>query len=241
MLKFILKLVVLMAAVALGRIAYEKVIDLPGFALEKIDLKGNSDMPQDSVLTLSGLAPGRSIYRQNLKYALSKITRIPSVVRCSIDRGIFTGIDIEIELAEPALLIKGKRLHCISREGVVLPFDESLPVLPLISGRKFSNIRDYEVVKDPDIVYGLRLYEELMKVSPDLCARLSEMSFASDSKILVYFSPEGTIAVVGKRDFDDAVERLAVLQKNGFLEGRRIIDLRFGPVAVESSLDKGIL
>jgi len=241
MLKFFLKLVVLMLAVALGRLAYDKAIDLPSFALRKIDLKGNCGLSKDSVLALSGLRAGESIYRQNLKYALSKLAANPTVVECSIERGYLSDIDILINVAEPALLIKGDSLYCISREGIVLPFDSEIPVLPLITGRKFSLVRSYDKLKDPDVVYALKIYESILAVSPELCARLSEINFSLNEQIRIYLSPKGTVAILDKRDFKEAVQRLVVLHDNGLLEGSRIFDLRFGPVAVESSLEKGTL
>lgn len=241
MLKIFLKLVVLMLAVALGRLGYEKAIDLPSFALRKIDLDGNSGLSKDSVLTLSGLRAGESIYRQSLNYAMMRLTSDPAMVECSIKRGLLSEIDITINMAEPVLLIKGDSLHCISREGVVLPFDKNMPVLPLITGRKFSTVRSYDRLKDPDVVYALKIYESILAISPELCARLSEINFSSSDQIRIFLSPKGTIAVLDKRDFREAVQRLAVLHNNGLLEGPRIFDLRFGPVAIESSLEKGTL
>ena len=241
MLKFFVKLVLLIFAVAAGRFAYEKVIDLPEFALERIDLKGNCDMSEDSVMTLSGLKPGESVYRQNLKYALSRLSDQPAIVECSIKRGLNFDIDVEINTAEPALLIRGDGLYCLSVEGIVLPFENDIPILPLVSGKKFSNVKLYDRLRDADIAYALELYQTMMMVSPDLCARLSEINFHSDSQIRVYLSSKGTIAVLNKRDFKDAVRRLAVLNDSGVLEGKKIFDLRFGAVAIESSIKKGIL
>ncbi len=230
-----------MFAVAGGRLVFEKIIDLPEFALEEIDLKGNCDMSEDSVMALSGLKPGESVYRQNLKFALSKLSDQPAIVECSIKRGLNFDIDIEINMAEPALLIRGDGLYCLSGEGIVLPFESDIPILPLISGKKFSNVKLYDRLIDADILYALELYQTMMKVSPDLCSRLSEINFHADSQIRVYLSPKGTIAVLKKRDFTDAISRLAALNDNGVLEGKKIFDLRFGAVAIESSIKKGIL
>ena len=241
MLKIFVKLVVLIFAVAAGRFAYEKVVDLPQFALEGIDLKGNCDLSEDSVMVLCGLKVGESVYRQNLKYALSSLSGHPAVVECTVKRGLNFDIDVEIETAEPALLIKGDGLYCLSEEGIVLPFENDIPILPLISGKKFSRIKAYQRLRDSDILYALDLYRTMMKVSPGLCSRLSEINFDSDSRIKVYLSPRGTIAVLDKRDFSAAIERLAVLNDSGILEGNNIFDLRFGNVAIESSINKGIL
>ena len=206
-----------MFAVAGGRFAYERVIDLPQFALQKIDLNGNCDMSEDSVMVLSGLKIGESVYRQNLKYALSSLSAHPTVVECTVNRGLDFDINIEIETAEPALLIKGDGLYCLSGEGIVLPFENDIPILPLISGKKFSGIEPYQRLRDPDILYALDLYRTMMKVSATLCSRLSEINYDSDSGIRVYLSPRGTIAVLVKRDFDAAIERLAVLNDKGMV------------------------
>jgi cell division septal protein FtsQ len=241
MLKFLVKLVLLILAVALGRFAYEKAIDLPVFELEKIDLRGNTSISEDSIMALCGFEAGRSIYRQNLNYALSKLSDHGEVAGCSVRRGYLSGISVRIDVAEPALLIKGNSLYCLSREGIILPFDSGIPVLPLVTGKKFSGARCYDRLRDPDVAYALELYSSLMAASTGLCARLSEINFTSGSELRVYFSPDGTIALLDKRDLTDAVKRLSVLDENGILEGNRIFDLRFGPVAIESSAGKGTL
>ena len=241
MLKFLLKLVVLIMAMAVGRFAYEKAIALPHFALDKIELKGNCDIAPDSVRAVSGLEEGKSVYEQNLKYAVSKLSQQPGVIECSVERGFFSTIYVEIDVAEPALLINGDELYGLSREGIVLPFDKQIPVLPLVTGRRFSNARCFDRLKDPDIAYAVELYDALMAASQELCSRLSEINFTSEDIMNLFFSPGGTKVVVDKRDFYDAVKRVAVLDENGILKGDNTFDFRFGPVAVESSSHKGIL
>jgi cell division septal protein FtsQ len=241
MLKFLVKLVVFISAMAVGRFVYEKAIALPHFALDRIEVKGNWNIAPDSIRAISGLEEGKSIYKQNLKYAASKLSRQPGVIECSVERGFFSTIHVEIGMAEPALLINGDELYGLSREGIVLPFDKRIPVLPLVTGRRFSGARCFDRLKDPDIAYAIELYDELMAASPDLCSRLSEINFASVDVMKLFMSPEGTAVVVDKRDFYDAIKRVAVLDENGILKGDRTFDFRFGPVAVESSSRKGIL
>jgi cell division septal protein FtsQ len=241
MLKILVKLVVLMAAVALGRFAYERVVNLPYFALEKIELDGEGGMTADSLQNVTGLEMGVSIYRQNLKYATSRLSRCQNIIGCSISRGLTSTIHVRIECPEPVLLIKGNRLYSVSREGVVLPFGDEVPVLPLVTGRSFSRARCYDRLDDPDIAYAVELYDALGDVSADLAGRLSEMNFTSGAIINLYFSPDGTRVILDKRDFKDAVNRVAVLHENGVLRGRSVFDFRFGQVAVESSSAKEIL
>jgi hypothetical protein len=241
MLKFLLKLVVLIIAVAAGRFAYERAIALPQFALDNIELRGNLDMAPDSIWVVSGLERGKSVYEQNLKYAASRLSQEPGVTECFVERDFFSTIYVEINMAEPALLIRGDELYALSREGIVLPFDKQMPVLPLVTGRRFSRARCFDRLKDPDIAYAIALYDALMAVSPELCGRLSEINFASRDVMSLFFSPWGAEVVVDKRDFSNAVKRIALLDQNGILEKDKTFDFRFGPVAVESSSRKGIL
>ncbi len=241
MLKFLVKLVVLIIAIAVGRFSYEMAIALPQFALDKIELKGNWDIAPDSVRAVSGLEEGKSVYEQNLKYAASKLSQQPGVIECSVERGFFSTIYVEISVAEPVLLISGDELYCLSREGIVLPFDKKIPVLPVVTGRRFSDARCFDRLKDPDIAYAVELYDALMAASPELCSRLSEINFTSENIMNLFFSPAGTKVVVDKRDFYDAVKRVAVLDENDILKGNKTFDFRFGPVAVESISHKGIL
>ncbi|HBZ01166.1 MAG TPA: hypothetical protein DEO84_07585, partial [candidate division Zixibacteria bacterium] len=82
MLKFFVKLVVLLFAIAAGRVAYFKGLDLPIFALKEVTVSGNWKVSQDSILTITGLERGKSVYKQDLKFAASGLMRQPGVVQC---------------------------------------------------------------------------------------------------------------------------------------------------------------
>jgi cell division septal protein FtsQ len=241
MLKILVKLVVLTAAVALGRFAYERMIALPLFALERIEFDGDEVIPVDSLENITGLEMGKSVYRQNLKYATFRLSRYEGVIGCSVSRGLTSTIHVSIDCPDPVLLIRGARLYSVSREGVVLPFDDEVPVLPLITGRNFSRARCYDRLEDPDIAYAVGLYDALSKASKELTGRLSEINFSSGAIISLYFSPDGTRVILDKRDFADAINRMAVLDERGILRGRSVFDFRFGQVAVESSSAREIL
>jgi cell division septal protein FtsQ len=234
MLKIFVKLVVLILSVAGGRLAYDKALDLPPFALKNIHVNGNFTIPQDSILSVTGLEKGKSIYKQDLKYAASRLMKEPGVVSCSINRGYLNSIDIEVNVAEPALLVNNGQLSAISREGMVLPMNAQMPVLPLVSGRKFATLRCYDHVQDPDIAHALEAYDALMAISPNLCSRLSEINFGQDDALRLYFSPAGTEVLLDKSDIADSIKRLAALDDSGIAGDTAVFDLRFGPVMIES-------
>jgi hypothetical protein len=158
----------------------------------------------------------------------------PGVVSCSIKRGFFSTIEIEIDKAEPALLVNSGELQAISREGTILPMSASMPVLPLVSGRKFEYAQAFDHIQDPDIAYALETYDALIAASPNLCSRLSEINFGEDGALRLYFSPAGTEVLLDKSDIADGIKRLAALDQSGIAADTAIFDLRFGPVMIES-------
>jgi cell division septal protein FtsQ len=239
MLKYFVKLILLVLAVAAGRLSYDKVLGLPLFDLSEVVLIGNSGMSVDSILTIAGLERGKSIYKQDLKYAASNLMRQPGVIECSLDRGLLSSIAIEIKIAEPALLVNSGQLCALSREGLILPMSENVPVLPLVSGRRFSHVKNYVFLKEPDVAYALQVYDALMAASAGLTARLSEINFNSGDFISLYFSPAGTRVLLNKGDIEGGIKRLAALEKSGLMADTTVLDLRFGPVMIESAVNEG--
>jgi cell division protein FtsQ len=236
MLKFFVKLVLLLLAIAAGRLAYVKGLELPIFALKEVIVSGNWKVSQDSILAVTGLERGKSVYKQNLKYAASRLMSQPGVVQCSLKRGYFSIINVNVTMAEPALLVNSGNLNALSREGMVLPMDSKQPVLPLVSGRRFSAVRCYDHLKDPDITYALETYDALMARSPNLSSRLSEINFGDDDALRLYFSPGGTEVLLDRSDIKNGIQRLAAIADSGLVSDTAVFDLRFGPVMIESAI-----
>jgi cell division septal protein FtsQ len=236
MLKIFAKLVVLLLAVAGGRLAYDKGLDLPPLVLKQVNVTGNWKVPPESIFAITGLEKGKSIYKQDLKFAAAQIMKEPGVVACSIKRGYFSTIDISITAAEPALLVSNGGLTALSREGMILPVNDQLPVLPLVSGRKFAMVNCFDRLRDPEIAYALEVYDALMATSPALFSRLSEINFGADDALRLYFSPAGTEVLLEKSDIADGIKRLAALEDSGLAGDTAVFDLRFGPVMIESAV-----
>lgn len=234
MLKFLVKLVVLLLAVGAGRLAYDKVLDLPLFALKQVKIVGNWKTSADSLMTITGLEKGKSIYKQDLQYAARRLMRQPGIVGCLVERGLLGTITVRVDVAEPALLVNSRELNALSREGMILPMSKQQAVLPLVSGRKFASALCYDRLKDPDIAYALELYDALLATSPGLGARLSEINFGDEGTLRLYFSPAGTEILMNKFDIENSVKRLAVLSDSGILADTATFDLRYGPVTIES-------
>lgn len=241
MIRLFIKLLALTLAVAAGRLAYDKVLDLPPFSLKNVIVDGNWSGSQDSLLAITGLEIGKSIYKQDLKYAATKLMQQPGVVQCAVHRGYFRTMTIEIARADAALLVNSGELNALSREGMILPISAGMPALPLVSGRKFTGARCFERLRDPDIAYALELYDALLAASPELSSRLSEINFKGGDALRIFLSPVGTEILINKTDIKNSVQRLTALAKSGMLADTTMLDLRYGAVMLESPLKGGVL
>jgi cell division septal protein FtsQ len=224
-----------------GRLAFEKVADLPLFDLKDVKINTNGHFDPDTLVVLSGLEKGKSIFKQDIRFAADMIAGQKGVVSCAVDRGILSDITVNVEFAEPSLLINGNEVYGLSKEGIVLPVNELTPDLPLVTGRKFKGVKCYEKIKDPDVAYALDLYNLLYSRSPELCERLSEINFQGNNLIMLYFSPDGTAVVLNKCYDESDIYRLCTLGDSEIVEDSKIFDLRFGDVVIESSMKKGTL
>ncbi len=239
MLKIFLRFLLLVLAVAAGRFGYDKAADLSIFSLKTVKITGNWGISADSMLAITGLEKGKSIYKQDLNFAADRLMQQPGVIECTIKRDYISTVFIDIKVAEPTLLFNTGELLALSREGMVLPISRKMPVLPLVSGRKFAMAKCYDQVKDPDIAYAIRLFDSLMGIAPALSARLSEINFGKDNILRLYFSPKGTEVLIDRGDIANSVRRLSALADSGHLNEKNILDLRYGPVTVETPGKKG--
>ena len=136
-------------------------------------------------------------------------------------------------------MINASQILTLSREGLVLPMSSTQPILPLITGKKFSGAKCFDHLNDPDIVAALSFYEQLLTIAPGLCARLSELNCSSSKSLRIFFSPDGTEIVINKGDLKNGAQRLASLDKLNMIKDRKKFDLRYGPVIVETGNDGG--
>jgi len=239
MLKKFLKFLLILVILGLGRLSFEFAAELPILELNRIQLLGNWDISADSAATVAGLEKGKSILKQDLKFALERIMRQPGIVSCDIERQLPATIKINVRAAEPLLLINASTFMSISREGMVLPLNDNMQVLPFISGKKFTGIKCYELLRDSDIVTALSLYDKLLYSAPNLCASLSEIYCEGNGALRLYFSPDGTEIIIDNSNLSDSVMRLSMLNKSNMINDRKKLDLRFGPVILETVNDKG--
>jgi cell division protein FtsQ len=107
------------------------------FALQKIEVSGQSHLTPAEVASQSGLSDGVNIFQINLNQAREHLLTDPWIVGAVLRRQLPNKVEIDVEERQPsALLIAGQNWLVLDRNGVCIDNLPSLRLysLPIITG-----------------------------------------------------------------------------------------------------------
>ncbi|NLY46435.1 MAG: FtsQ-type POTRA domain-containing protein [Tissierella sp.] len=112
------------------------------FNINRISIKGNSNITKEKLLHTSSIIKGENIFRIRIKDAEKNILQLPYTKSVEVKRKLPKGIDIEVVEREEKLLIKNISMYyVIDEEGFVLnQFDSNNKNLPVVLGLKTDKI-----------------------------------------------------------------------------------------------------
>ena len=112
------------------------------FNINKINIKGNSNISKEKLLHTSSIIQGENIFRISTKDAEANIKKLPYVKSVEVKRKLPKGIEIEVIERKDKLLIKNISMyHVIDEEGFVLKqVDLNNEDLPVVLGLKTDKI-----------------------------------------------------------------------------------------------------
>lgn len=110
--------------------------------INKINIKGNSNISKEKLLHTSAIVTGENIFRISTKDAEKNILKLPYTKSVKVKRRLPKGIDIEIVEREGKLLVKNISMYyVVDEEGFVLDqFDSINKDLPVVLGLKTDKI-----------------------------------------------------------------------------------------------------
>lgn len=112
------------------------------FNINRINIRGNSNISKEKLLHTSAIITGENIFRISTKDAEKNILELPYTKSVEVKRKLPKGIDIEVVEREERLLIKNISMYyVIDEEGFVLnQFDSNNKDLPVVLGLKTDKI-----------------------------------------------------------------------------------------------------
>ena len=171
--KFFLKLILIIGLIVGGTVF---ALTSPIFNIKDIKILNNSQVPSDTIISLSGLKTEENIFKFYSMNIVKKIKENPYIENVKIHRKIPSTIEIEIEerIAKYSVDYMGKYAY-INTQGYILEISEDSKALPIIQGI---------TTNEEEVVPGERLSnEDLIKLEDVIKIMNSAKENGLDEKV----------------------------------------------------------
>jgi cell division protein FtsQ len=212
------------------------LLTAPRFAVERVEVAGQSQLSADEVVAASGLAPGQNLFRLDARRALAGVEALPMVRRAELVRAFPNRVTLLVEERRPFILVNSGGhngaggLHWVDEQGVPLGPETRAVTLdaPLVSGVGPDDVAAAGRTSSERVAAGVALIRTLMRAQSSLLRDISEVDVSRPEGPVLYML-DGVEVRLGSDDWDDRLERLGGVLTQLRASGQRAtsIDLRF--------------
>jgi len=206
------------------------------FAVERIEVAGQSLLSADEVIAASGLAPGQNLFSLDARRAVAGIEALPRVRRAELVRAFPNRVTLLVEEREPFALVHSGGfqwpggLYWVDEQGVPLGSETRAVTLdtPLVSGVGADEVAAAGRTPSEHVAAGVALIRTLMRAQSPLLREISEVDVSRPEGPVLYML-DGVEVRLGSEDWDDRLGRLGGVLAQLRASGQRAtsIDLRF--------------
>ena len=224
------------------------------FAVERIEVVGQSQLSADEVISASGLIPGQNFFRLDARRAVAGVEALPRVRRAELVRAFPNGVTLLVEERQPFVLVHAggmdrllwpadrlfwpadrllwpaDRLFWVDEQGVPIGNETRAQALdvPLVSGVDDEDVAAAGRTPSERLAAGVALIRTLMRLQSPLLKEISEVDVSRAEGPVLYML-DGVEVRLGSEDWNDRLGRLggvlAQLRSSG--QKATSIDLRF--------------
>lgn len=137
-----IKILALLAGIAMGILGYQWIHATSLFALERLEVAGDlKELTLEEILKKANVPLKKNLFQISLKEVKKDITTLPWVKQVSVRRQVPSTLWVHVREHKPQALLLDGRLYFVSEEGVVFKpvGKESNRDLPVITGLKKSD------------------------------------------------------------------------------------------------------
>lgn len=200
------------------------------FAVERVEVTGQSRLSADEVVRASGLAPGQNLWSLDARRAVAGVEALRLVRRAEVVRAFPNRVTLFVEERQPFTLVNAGGLHWVDEQGVLLgPETRAVSVdAPVISGVGADEIRAAGRLPTERVALGVALLRALMRAQSGLLSEISEVDVSRPEGPVLYML-DGTEVRLGSEDWDGRLGRLSGVLGQLRASGQMVtsIDLRF--------------
>ncbi len=213
------------------------------FALEGVDVEGNTVLTAEEVVRLSGVEPGASLLEIDITKVENAVAAHSRVTRARASRRLPDRLTIRLTERRPAALVpdgKGDWVE-VASDGSALPKVERTDFvdLPVVTGVNAPEAGDDA---SEELMTALRALETAWDVSPELWMDISEIGIAPGSGLIIYTVADGAEVRVGLGALTRLdLRRLWLVLADAAAKGRSVseVDLRYDRQVVVRFADGG--
>jgi len=210
------------------------------FAVERIEVVGQSQLSADEVISASGLIPGQNFFRLDARRAVAGVEALPRVRRAELVRAFPNGVTLLVEERQPFVLVHAggldrlvwpaDRLFWVDEQGVPIGNETRAQALdvPLVSGVGDEDIAAAGRTPSERLAAGVALIRTLMRLQSPLLKEISEVDVSRAEGPVLYML-DGVEVRLGSEDWNDRLGRLGGVLAQLRASGQKAtsIDLRF--------------
>jgi len=220
------------------------LLTAPRFAVERVEVAGQSQLSVDQVVAASGLAPGQNLFQLDARRAVAGVEALPMVRRAELVRAFPNRATLRVEERQPFVLVHAGGLHrpaggfdwpaggfyWVDEQGVPLGPETRAVALdaPLVSAAGAADVAAAGRPPSEHVAAGVALIRTLMRAQSSLLKEISEVDVSRPEGLVLYML-DGVEVRLGREDWDDRLGRLGGVLAQIRAAGQRAtsIDLRF--------------
>jgi len=213
------------------------LLTAPRFAVQGVEVAGQSQLSADEVVAASGLGPGQNLFRLDARRAVAGVEALPLVRRAELVRAFPNRVTLLVEERQPFVLVHAGGLHSpaealywVDEQGVPLGPETRAVALdaPLVSAVGAGDVAVAGRTPSGRVAAGVALIRTLMRAQSSLLREISEVDVSRPEGPVLYML-DGVEVRLGSEDWDERLGRLGGVLAQLRTSGQRAtsIDLRF--------------
>jgi cell division protein FtsQ len=206
------------------------LLKTPRFAIERVEVAGQSRLSADEVVKASGLVPGQSLWSLDARRAVAGVEALPLVRRAEVVRAFPNRVTLFVEERQPFTLVNAGGLYWVDEQGVPLGPETRAVSLdtPVISGAGADDVVAAGRMPSERVASGVALLRTLMRAQSSLLSEISEVDVSRPEGPVLYML-DGVEVHIGSEDWEGRLGRLGgvLAQLRGSGQTVTSIDLRF--------------
>lgn len=213
------------------------LLTAPRFAVERVEVAGQSQLSVDQVVAASGLSPGQNLFRLDARRAVAGVEALPIVRRAELVRAFPNRVTLLVEERQPFVLVHAWGLdrpaggfYWVDEQGVPLGPETRAVALdaPVVSAAGADDVVAAGRTPSERVAAGVALIRTLMRAQSSLLKEISEVDVSRPEGLVLYML-DGVEVRLGREDWDDRLGRLGGVLAQLRASGQRAtsIDLRF--------------